>query len=456
MTRTSRPQNAKSIIDQTKLPPQNLEAEKGILGSMLLDKETINRVADFLQPEDFYSRAHQLIYEHMVKLYEKREPIDVLSVTNSLKGAKVLEDVGGSGYLTTLVNSVPTSAHAVNYARIVERKKIMRDMIDKANEIIGLGHKEEEDIEDLLDQAEQKLFSISQRSIQQHFQHIDSSLHQAFERLDKLHKGEGTLRGHATGFVDIDNITSGLQGSNLIILAARPSLGKTTFVLDIARHIGREAPVGVFTIEMSREEVTDRFIAAESGVSLWKMRTGRLSSEGENNDFEKIGSALDGLAKSKIFIEDSASPTVLQMRAMARRLQAEHGLGLIIVDYLQLIRPNKNYDSPVQQITEISRNLKSLARELNVPVLAVSQLSRAVESRTDQRPKLSDLRDSGSIEQDADLVMFIYREDRVKPDSDKKNVAEIMIAKHRNGPTGSVELYFDEDQVSFKNLAKNF
>ena len=438
------------------LPPQNLEAEKSVLGSIFIDKECINRIIDFLKEEDFYDRSHQLIFGAMARLYESRSPIDLLSVTNLLEEQGQLASVGGAGYLTSLVNSVPTSAHVVGYAKIVQRKKILRDLIDTAHGIIGLGHQEDEDVEDLLDQAEQRLFSVSQRSIQQNFLSIDRSLHDAFERLDRLHRGDGALRGLSTGFVDLDNYTAGLQKSNLIVLAARPSIGKTSLALDIVRHIGREVPVGLFTIEMSREEVTDRFIAAEAGGGLWKMRTGRLSSEGENNDFERIGVALDSLAKSKIFIDDSSSPSVLQMRAMARRLQAEHSLGLIVVDYLQLIQPSKNYDSPVQQITEISRNLKGLARELSVPVLALSQLNRAVETRPDQRPKLADLRDSGSIEQDADVVMFIYREDKVKKDSEKKNIAEILISKHRNGPTGEVELFFDEEQASFKNLAKNF
>lgn len=443
-------------IAKDQLPPQNIEAEKSLIGSLLLDKESITRVADIIKPGDFYSRNHQLIFESIVTLYEKREPIDLLSLSNLLKEKGVLDTVGGLGYLTSLVNSVPTAAHVVNYAKIVQRKKTLRDLIDTAHNIIGLGYQEEENVENLLDQAEQKLFSVSQRSIQQNFMGLDKSLTDAFDRLDRLHKGDGALRGVPTGFIDLDNITAGLQKSNLVILAARPSMGKTSLALDIVRSVGREVPVGFFTIEMSREEVTDRLIAAEAGVSLWKMRTGKLSSEGDNNDFQKIAMALDSLAKSKIFIEDSSSPTVLQMRAMARRLQAEHGLGLIVVDYLQLINATSNYDSMVHQISEISRNLKSLARELNVPVLALSQLSRAVESRPDQRPRLADLRDSGGIEQDADVVLFIYREDKVKQDSEKKNVAEILIAKHRNGPTGEVELFFDEDHVSFKNLARNF
>lgn len=443
-------------IAADKLPPQNIEAEKSLIGSLLLDKEAINRVADFLQAQDFYGRNHQLIYEAILKLYEKREPIDLLSLSNILKEGGNLETVGGISYLTTLVNSVPTSAHVANYGKIVQRKKILRDLIDSAHHIIGMGYQEDEDVDELLDKAEQKLFSVSQRSVQQNFTGLDKSLHEAFERLDRLHKGDGALRGVPTGFIDLDNITAGLQKSNLVILAARPSMGKTSLALDIVRSVGRKVPVGLFTIEMSREEVTDRFIAAEAGVSLWKMRTGKLSSEGDQNDFEKIAIALDNLSKCKIFIDDSSSPSVLQMRAMARRLQAEHGLGLIVVDYLQLINATKTYDSMVHQISEISRNLKALARELSVPVLALSQLNRAVESRPDQRPRLADLRDSGGIEQDADVVLFIYREDKVKPESEKKNVAEIMIAKHRNGPTGEVELFFDEDHVSFKNLARNF
>lgn len=441
-----------------KLPPQNLEAEKCLIGSLLLDKESINKVVDFLSPQDFYNRNHQLIYEAATKLFEKREPIDLLSLSNCLGESGNLEIVGGVGYLTSLVNSVPSSAHIGHYGKIVQRKKILRDLIDTAHHIIGLGYQEDEDTDVLLDQAEQKLFAVSQRSIQQTFTPINSALSEAFERLDSLHRGDGKIRGVPTGFSDLDNMIAGLQKSDLIIVGARPSLGKSTLALDIARNVAKitELPVGLFTLEMSKDQVIDRFLAAEAGVSLWKMRTGKLSSEGDGNDFEKIQNALDSLSKASIFIDDASSPTVLQIRAMARRLQSEKGLGLIIVDYLQLIQPTRAYDNPVTQITEISRNLKGLARELNVPVLALSQLSRNSESRPDQRPKLSDLRDSGALEQDADLVMFIYREDRVKRDTEKKNIAEIIIAKHRNGPTGMVELYFDEDRVTFKNLAKNF
>lgn len=446
------------MIPKDSLPPQNIEAEKSALGSLLLDKEAIHRIVDFLAPEDFYSRGHQLIFEAVRQLYDRREPIDILSLSNKLEDSGQLEAVGGTGYLTTLVNSVPTSSHVVHYAKIVQRKKVLRDLIDSAHQIIGLGHQEDEDVDDLLDQAEQKLFSISQRSSQSTFTHIGGGLiKEAFDRLDRLHKGDGKLRGYSTGFYDLDAYLAGLQKSDLVVLAARPSLGKTSLALDIAKNVAQKdkVPVGIFSIEMAKEQIVDRLISAEANVNLWKLRTGKLSSEGEGNDFERIAAALDRLAQTPIFIDDVSSPTILQIRTMARRLQAEHGLGLLVVDYLQLIRPTRPTDSEVQQITEISRSLKALAKELNIPILAISQLSRNSEMRTDQRPKLSDLRSSGSIEQDADVVLLIYREDRVKKDSEKKGIAEIMIEKHRNGPTGKVELYFDEDSTSFKNLARN-
>ena len=451
------PQKTSQIFSANQLPPQNIEAEKSTLGAILLDKEALNQVIDFLRPEDFYNRAHQLVFASMAALFEKREPIDLLSLSNKLEEMSQLEAVGGTGYLTSLINTVPSSSHIVHYAKIVERKKILRDLIDSAHHIIGLSNQEEEEIDDILDQAEQKLFSISQKSTQSSFAHIGGPImKEAFERLDRLHKGDGTMRGHATGFYDLDGYLAGLQKSDLIVLAARPSIGKTSLALDIAKHVAQheKVPVGIFSIEMAKEQIVDRLICAEANINLWKLRTGRLSSEGDGNDFEKIAAALDRLAQAPIYIDDIPSPTILQMRTMARRLQAEHGLGLLVVDYLQLIRPTRPSDSEVQQITEISRNLKALAKELNIPILAISQLSRNSEMRTDQRPKLSDLRSSGSIEQDADVVLLIYREDKVKKDSERKGIVELMIEKHRNGPTGKVELFFDEESVSFKNLAK--
>lgn len=440
-----------------RLPPQNLEAEQSVLGALMLDKDAIIKVVDILRPGDFYRQAHNLIYEAMLDLYEKNEPIDILSLTAKLKEKGILDEVGGSSYLTELVNVVPTAAHIVHYAKIVHRKKVLRDLIEAADYIAGLGFHETEDIETLLDEAEQRIFGIAQKSLTQEFLPVKNALEEAFERIDKLHKGKGALRGVPTGFVDLDNYLSGLQKSDLIILAARPALGKTSLALDIARHVGvkEKIPVGIFSVEMSRHDVVDRLLAAEGGVDLWRLRTGRLSSQGVDNDFTRIQEAMAKLSEAPIFIDDAPSPTVMQMRTMARRLQSEHNLGLIIVDYLQLVQPRNQSDSMVQQITEISRSLKGLARELELPVLAVSQLSRAVEARPDQVPRLVDLRESGSIEQDADVVTFIYREDKVKKTSERPNVADIIIAKHRNGPIGKVELYFNEAQVSFKNLERH-
>ncbi|MBM3252163.1 MAG: replicative DNA helicase [Candidatus Omnitrophica bacterium] len=441
-----------------KLPPQNIEAEQSALGCLMLDKDAIVRVADILRPGDFYRQAHNIVFAAMIDLYSKGEPIDLLSLSNRLEETGQLEEVGGPAYLTTLVNTVPTAAHVLHYAKIVRHKKTLRDLIEAAEHISQLGFREEETMEKILDEAEQRIFRISQKSLSQEFLPVKNTLEEAFERIDKLHKGDGALRGVPTGFKELDDILAGLQKSDLIILAARPSLGKTALALDIACHVAtkEKSPVGIFSLEMSRHDVVDRLIASQAGIDLWKLRTGRLSSDGLDNDFARIQEALAVLSETPIFIDDAASPTVLQMRTMGRRLQAEHGLSLIIVDYLQLIQPAYNSDSLVQQVTEISRALKGLARELEVPVLALSQLSRAVEGRPDQVPRLADLRESGSIEQDADVVLFIYREDKSKKDSPRPNIADIMIAKHRNGPLGKVELYFNDSQVSFKNLERHF
>jgi len=440
-----------------RLPPQNVEAEQSVLGSLLLDKDAVIKVADLLKTGDFYRGTHNTIYGVVLDLYQKGEPIDLLSTSNRLEEIKKLEEVGGTSYLAELINDVPTSANVLTYAKIVHRKKILRDLISASYHIAQLGYNENEDTDNLLDQAQQKIFGISQRSLQQNFLPVKSVLEEAFERLDRLHQGKGAFRGVPTGFIDLDNHLAGLQKSDLIVLAARPSLGKTSLALDIARHVAvhEKIPVGIFSLEMSKHDLVDRFLSAEGGVNLWKLRTGKLSSEGFNNDFLKIQGALGTLSEAPIFIDDSASSTVLQMRTMARRLQAEEKLGLLIVDYLQLIQPTNAVDSEVRQLTEISRSLKSLAREIEVPILAISQFSRAPEARPDQMPRLSDLRGSGSIEQDADVVMFIYREDRIKKDSERQNIADIIIAKHRNGPIGTVELYFDETRASFRNLEKH-
>jgi replicative DNA helicase len=443
--------------DHVRVPPQNIEAETSVLGSLMLDKDSIIKVADLLKVGDFYKNDHNDIYEVMLKLYEEREPIDVLSLANRLEELGKLEKMGGSSYLASLVNSVPSASNVVHYAKVVQKKSLLRRLISAASEIVEMGYDESEDVQQVLDVAEQKLFAISQKYMKQDFMPIKSILETAFNRIDELHKSDHAFRGVPTAYPDLDNMLAGLQNSDLIILAARPSVGKTTFALDLARQVGvfAKVPVGIFSLEMGADQLVDRMLAAQAGVDLWRLRTGKLSSEGPNNDFERLSDAMGVLAQAPIFIDDSGSLNIMEMRTMARRLQAEHNLGLIIVDYLQLMEGrSRNGDNRVQEISEISRGLKQLARELNIPVIALSQLSRAVESRPDQIPKLSDLRESGSIEQDADVVMFLYREDRVKPDTPNKGIADVIIAKHRNGPVGKIQLYFEENSTTFKSLEK--
>jgi len=394
---------------EQRIPPQNVEAEQSVLGSLMLDKNAIIKIVDFLQPQDFYRDTHQNIYKSMVGLFERREPVDILSVTSRLREIGDLEKIGGQAYLAELVNSVPTASSVVHYARIVQRKRILRDLITASYDIAQLGYKEEEDVDVLLDEAEKRVFGISEKSLSQNFIQVNASLEEAFNRIDKLSKHEGETRGVPTGFADLDNYLAGLQKSDLIVLASRPGLGKTSFALDIARNVSIHAKktVGIFSLEMSQEQLVDRLIASQSDVDLWRIRTGNLSSTGDDNDFMRIQNALGTLSEAPIFVDDTPSPTIIQMRAMARRLQSEHDLGLVIVDYLQLIQPRTISDNMVQQVTEISRSLKALARELNVPVFALSQLSRAVESRSPQIPRLSDLRDSGCLAGD----MLITRAD---------------------------------------------
>lgn len=446
---------AKKLTSIEKLPPQNLEAEQSVLGSLLIDKNAIIKIADIIKPDDFYKDIHGMILEAMVDLYEKREPIDVLSLTNELNGKKQLETIGGRSYLATLANAVPTASHVVNYAQIVQKKATLRRLLNVASDITLLAYNEEEKIEEILDKAEQNIFGVSQKYLKQNFVPIKSILTDAFDRIDELHRESGKLRGIPTGFTALDNILAGLQKSDLIVLAARPSVGKTTLALDIARQVAirSKTAVGIFSLEMSKEQLIDRFLCAEASVDLWRMRTGKLS---EDEDFTNIGNAMGVLSEAPIYIDDSAMSNIMEIRTKARRLQSEHSLGLIIVDYLQLMSGTSGTENRVQEISEITRSLKAIARELKVPVLALSQLSRAVESRTPPIPKLADLRESGSIEQDADVVMFIYRESVYKKDLDpsRKNIAQIIISKHRNGPTGEIQLFFDENRVTFKNLEK--
>lgn len=437
-------------------PPHNLEAEQSVLGCLMLEKDAIIKIADVLRVGDFYKDIHNTVYEAMLDLYERREPLDVLSISNKLDEKKKLEKVGGSSYIASLVSTVPSASHIVHYAKVVQKKALLRRLIDAATEILEAGYNEGEDIEKILDEAEQKLFSVSQKYIKQDFVPIRSILEAAFNRIDELHRDGSKFRGIPTGFPDLDNVLAGLQKSDLVILAARPSIGKTSLALDIARHIAvrENIAVGMFSLEMSSDQLVDRMLAAEANVDLWRLRTGRLKSEGDNNDFQRIGDAMGVLSEAKLFIDDTASANIMEMRTMARRLQAEHHLGLIIIDYLQLMEGRGRGDNRVQEISEISRGLKNLARELNIPIIALSQLSRAVESRSPQIPKLSDLRESGSIEQDADVVLFLYREDREKPDTPNKGIVKVIIAKHRNGPVGEINCFFQENCASFKSLEK--
>lgn len=436
-----------------KIPPQNIEAEQSVLGALLIDKEAIIRVADVVRPEDFYKDAHRKIYEAMLEVYEKRDPIDVISLTNRLKERHDLEAIGGRSYLASLTNIVPNSSHVVNYAQIVQRKATLRRLLAAAADISGLGFSETEDVDAVLDKAEQTLFNVSQKYLRTQFIPLKTILTEAFDRIDELHREPGRLRGLSTGFSDLDNILAGLQRGDLVIIAARPSIGKTSLALDIARNVAahEKVPVGLFSLEMSKEQLVDRLLVSEAQVDLWKMRTGKLS---EDEDFSRIGHAMGILSEAPLYIDDSAITTVLEMRTKARRLQSEHGLGLLIVDYLQLMEGSADAENRVLQIAEITRGLKGLAKELNVPVIAISQLSRATEMRNPPIPKLSDLRESGSIEQDADVVLFIYREEMYKPDTNRKHIADLFIAKHRNGPTGQIQVYFDEAKTSFKNLEK--
>lgn len=442
-------------LGEARVPPQNIEAEMSVLGSLMLDKDAIIKIADLVHPDNFYKDANRIVYETMIELYEDREPIDVLSLSNKLDEKKQLEKIGGASYLTELVNAVPTASNVVHYAKVVQKKSLLRKLITAASDIVELGYEEAEDVEKVLDEAEQKLFQVSQKYVKADFVPIKTYLESAFNRIDELHKGDKDLRGVPSGFSDLDNILAGFQKSDLIILAARPSIGKTALALDIARNVAvkKKIPVGIFSLEMSSDQLVDRMLSAEGRVNAWRIRTGQLVSNDKEDDFAKIGEAMGVLSEAPIFIDDTASANVMEMRTLARRLQAEHNLGMIIIDYLQLMQ-GRSSENRVQEVSEISRSLKGLARELNIPVIALSQLNRSVESRSPQVPKLSDLRESGSIEQDADVVMFLYREDREKPDTPNKNVIQVIVSKHRNGPLGTANLYFNDTITSFSSLEK--
>lgn len=436
-----------------RIPPQNTEAEASLLGAILIDADAIVKIADMISSGDFYEERHARIYEAIQQLYEKHSPIDVLTLANQLKATGFLDMAGGNAYLTELTNFVPTAAHVEQYAEIVAQKALRRRLIKASQEIVGLGYDEAKSLQELIEEAESELFQVSQKHVKQDITSIETILSESFDRLDELHKDKGKIRGVPTGFKDLDNILAGLQRSDLFILAARPSMGKTAFALNLAHNVAVKADeaVLVFSLEMSKEQLVDRMLSMESGVDAWALRTGNLT----DTDFEKIGQAMGTLSEAQIYIDDTPGITVSDLRTKARREAHQRPIGLIVVDYLQLMSGGSKFGAEgnrVQEISEISRGLKGIARELNVPLIALSQLSRSVESRSPQIPQLSDLRESGSIEQDADVVAFIYREDYYNPETDRRNITDIFIKKHRNGPTGAVELYFDKEKQRFRSL----
>ncbi len=441
-----------------RVPPQDIETEKSLLGALMLSQSAMYEVADVVGVDSFYVGKHRVIFEGMLALYGKGEPIDVVTLSAKLRERKQLSDVGGASYLSEIANSAASPGSARHYAQVVQNKFMLRSLIDAASKIGELGFQEDREIEQVLDDAQREIFAVSQSPTLRTFSMIGEELAEAWERLEKLQKHEGAMRGVPTGFPGLDEKLAGFQKSDLIILAARPSVGKTALALDIARQTAtkHKTAVGIFSLEMSSQQLVDRMLAAQSGVNSWKLRTGKIR---DPNDFERLQEGMSALSEAPIYIDDKPGTTVLTMRSVARRLKAEKDLGLIIVDYLQLITPTstRTGDSMVQQVTEISRALKGMARELEVPVLALSQLSRAVEQRGG-RPRLSDLRDSGSIEQDADVVMFIHREDMTgnrTESSERTNIAQILIEKHRNGPIGTVDLRFDDEKTTFLSVDKS-
>ncbi len=435
-----------------RVPPQNIDAERSTLGSMLLDKEAIYKTCEILQAEDFYREAHRVIFETVVRLTNSGEPIDIITVSEDLKQRGALEKVGGIAYLTTLANAVPTAANVEYYAKIVEEKSILRSIISISTEIVRIGYDGSEEVDVILDKAEKDIFQIAQKRNVKGYVNLRNILIETFEKIEEFYDSKGGVTGLATGFSDFDRMTAGLQPSDLIILAARPSMGKTTFALNIASHVAvaNKVPVVVFSLEMSKEQLAMKLLCSEAGVDNQRIRTGTLGE----GDWPKLSSALGRLSESMLFIDDTPGATIMELRSKCRRIKAEYGLGLVVIDYLQLMQSKGKVESRQQEVSEISRSLKALARELSVPIISLSQLSRAVEQRQDKHPSLADLRESGSLEQDADLVSFLYREDYYNPETDRKGITELIIAKQRNGPVGTVEMTFLKECSKFRDLAK--
>ncbi len=441
------------MIDR--LPPQSIEAEQSVLGSILIDRDAVIEVADFLKPEDFYRQAHGRIYSVMIDLSERREPVDVVTVAEALERTGDLDAIGGRSYLGTLSNQTPTAVHVAQYARIVERKAVLRNLISAAGKIAGIGYEDPAEVQEAIDRAESELFAVSQRRVAAGFSALKSLLHDAYDRLDYLHEHRGEISGVRTGFQDLDTLTTGLQKSDLVVLAARPSVGKTSLALNIAEHAAardRKA-VGIFSLEMSKEQLVLRLLSSVANIDSQRLRTGFL----DELDFTRIAPAMNTLSEAPIYIDDTPNISTMELRTKARRLQAESGLDLVIVDYLQLMQSSVTTKDAnrVQEVAEISRGLKALARELKVPVIALSQLSRQPEMRESKEPRLSDLRESGSIEQDADLVMFLWREKERGADDQTTDgeVIKLKLAKHRNGPTGEIDLWFKKAQTRFVSYA---
>jgi len=433
-------------------PPQNISAEQAALGSMLLQEEAILHSIDILKPEDFYQKSHQIIFQCILDLFEKSRGVDLVTLTEELNRKNLLEKIGGVTYLTNLINSVPTAANIEYYSKIIEEKSILRHLINNTTKIISMAYEEKEDAKILLDKAEHLVFEISDRNIRQSFVPIKEIIQDSYEKIEDLYHREEFITGVPSGYEELDDITTGFQPSELIVVAGRPGMGKTAFCMNIAQYVSiyKNIPVAIFSLEMSKSQLVQRMLCSEARLDSHKLRKGRLVEA----DWAPLSMAAGRLSSSSIFIDDTAGISCLEIRAKARRLKAQCNLGLVIVDYLQLMQTAGRIENRQQEISEISRSLKSLARELNVPVVAVSQLSRAVEQRIERRPRLSDLRESGAIEQDADLVIFIYREEYYRPKTEKKGIAEIIISKQRNGPTGKVELTFIKEYAKFENLSR--
>lgn len=437
-----------------RIPPQSVEAEQSVLGAMLIEKEAIIKVMEILNPEDFYRESHRVIYQAALSLANRSEAVDIITITEQLRKDDKLEAVGGISYVTSLANAIPTAANVGHHARIVEEKALLRGLITTATHIAGMGYDANEEVEQILDQAEKMIMGVSGRKAGPGFTPIREIISKAMSKIEELYQSKGGITGLPTGFKDLDRLTSGLQPSDLILVAARPSMGKTAFTLNIAQHVAlrEKKAVAFFSLEMSKEQLVQRMICAEAAIDSAKLRIGDLA----DSDWPKLVNACNRLYEAPLFIDDTAGITVAQMRSKARRLKIEHGLRLIVIDYLQLMQGSggKNSENRQQEISEISRSLKALARELNVPIIALSQLSRGVEARQSKKPMLSDLRESGSLEQDADIVSFLYREDYYNPETDNKNITEVIVAKHRNGPVDTVRLFFHKQFTRFSDLAK--